>query len=160
MPPWRKQHHKRRRLRDARVGDCFRRDYERRVERLRLLQRARCGRAGLGIEGGRLDVITQAASDEGGDGRGEVSPLVLAVEGRICEDVRSFSHGTVFRSARRPDYWEYNCIRLVRPMPAAEMIAAADRELVGCAHRMVEWMIPMPDCVVGSCGSGGGSLTH
>ena len=28
------------------------------------------------------------------------------------------------------------------------MIAAADRELVGCAHRLVEWMTPMPDGVV------------
>jgi GNAT superfamily N-acetyltransferase len=67
---------------------------------------------------------------------------------RICEDVRSFSHGTVFRSTRHPDYWEYNCIRLDRPMQAGEMIAAADRELGGCAHRWVEWMIPMPDGVV------------
>jgi GNAT superfamily N-acetyltransferase len=68
---------------------------------------------------------------------------------RVCEDVRSFSHGSVFRSARHPDYWEYNCIRLDRAMEAEEMIAAADRELVGCAHRFVEWMIPMPDGVVG-----------
>jgi GNAT superfamily N-acetyltransferase len=28
------------------------------------------------------------------------------------------------------------------------MIAVADRELVGCAHRLVEWMIPMPNQVV------------
>jgi hypothetical protein len=34
-------------------------------------------------------------------------------------------------------------------MGAGEMIAAADRELVGCAHRFVEWTIPMPDRVVG-----------
>jgi GNAT superfamily N-acetyltransferase len=68
---------------------------------------------------------------------------------RVCEDVRPFSHGTVFRSQRHPDYWEYNCIRLDRGMEAGEMIAAADRELVGCAHRFVEWMIPMPDGVVG-----------
>ncbi|MFZ0090127.1 MAG: GNAT family N-acetyltransferase [Solirubrobacteraceae bacterium] len=67
---------------------------------------------------------------------------------RVCEDVRSFSHGTVVRSARHPDYWEYNCVRLDRLMTAGEMIAAADRELVGCAHRFVEWMIPMPDRVV------------
>src|SRR4051812_45506186 len=39
--------------------------------------------------------------------------------------------------------------RLDQPMEAAEMIAAADRELSGCAHRFVEWMIPMPDSVVG-----------
>jgi GNAT superfamily N-acetyltransferase len=68
---------------------------------------------------------------------------------RICEDVRSFSHGTVLRSARHPDYWEYNCIQLDRPMEVGEMIAAADRELADCAHRFVEWMIPMPDGVVG-----------
>jgi ribosomal protein S18 acetylase RimI-like enzyme len=68
---------------------------------------------------------------------------------RVCEEVRPFSHGTVFRSPRHPDFWEYNCIRLDRPMEAGEMIATADRELVGCAHRLVEWMIPMPDGVVG-----------
>jgi GNAT superfamily N-acetyltransferase len=67
---------------------------------------------------------------------------------RVCEEVRPFSHGTVLRSPRRPDFWEYNCIRLDRSMEAVEMIAAADRELTGCAHRFVEWMIPMPDSVV------------
>lgn len=67
---------------------------------------------------------------------------------RVCEEVRPFSHGTVFRSRRHVDYWEYNCIRLDRPMEADEMIAAADRELAGCAHRFVEWTIPMPDRVV------------
>jgi ribosomal protein S18 acetylase RimI-like enzyme len=68
---------------------------------------------------------------------------------RICEDVRSFSHGTVLRSARYPDYWKCNCIWLDRPLQAGAMIAAADRELVGCAHRFVEWLIPMPDGVLG-----------
>ncbi|HWD64832.1 MAG TPA: GNAT family N-acetyltransferase [Solirubrobacteraceae bacterium] len=33
-------------------------------------------------------------------------------------------------------------------MDAREMIAAADRELADCAHRFVEWMIPMPERVV------------
>jgi GNAT superfamily N-acetyltransferase len=54
----------------------------------------------------------------------------------------------VFRSPRHPDVWEYNCIRLDRPMEASEMIVAADRELVGCAHRLADWVIPMPDGVV------------
>ncbi|MET0683735.1 MAG: GNAT family N-acetyltransferase [Solirubrobacteraceae bacterium] len=66
---------------------------------------------------------------------------------RVCEHARPFSHGMVFRSPRHPDFWEYNCIRLDRPMDADEMIAAADRELSGCAHRFVEWTIPMPDTV-------------
>jgi ribosomal protein S18 acetylase RimI-like enzyme len=67
---------------------------------------------------------------------------------RVCDTVQPFSHGTVLRAPRYPDFWEYNCIRLDRPMAAGEMIAAADRELAGCAHRFVEWMIPMPDDVV------------
>jgi hypothetical protein len=50
---------------------------------------------------------------------------------RVCEEVRPFWHGMVFRSPRRPDFWEYNCIRLHRPMQASEMIAAADRALAG-----------------------------
>lgn len=33
-------------------------------------------------------------------------------------------------------------------MDAGEMIAAVDRELADCAHRYVEWMIPMPGQVV------------
>jgi ribosomal protein S18 acetylase RimI-like enzyme len=68
---------------------------------------------------------------------------------RICEDVRSFSHGTVLRSARYPDSWECNCLRLDRPLKAGAMIATADRELVGCAHRFVEWLIPIDDGVLG-----------
>ena len=68
---------------------------------------------------------------------------------RVCEEARPFSHGVVFRSPRHPDFWEYNCLRLDRPMEAGEMVAAADRELSACAHRFVEWTIPMPDNVVG-----------
>lgn len=33
-------------------------------------------------------------------------------------------------------------------MGAGELIAAADRELADCAHRFVEWLIPMPDGVL------------
>jgi GNAT superfamily N-acetyltransferase len=68
---------------------------------------------------------------------------------RVCEEARPFSHGVVFRSPRHPDFWEYNCIRLDRPMRAGAMIAAADRELSGCAHRFVEWLVAMPDSVIG-----------
>jgi ribosomal protein S18 acetylase RimI-like enzyme len=72
----------------------------------------------------------------------------LPWKARVCEDVRPFSHGTVFRSPRHPDFWEYNCIQLDRPMEADEMIAAADRALGGCDHRLAEWIVPMPDSVV------------
>ena len=68
---------------------------------------------------------------------------------RVCQEARPFSHGVVLLSPRHPDFWEYNCIRLDRPMEAGEMTAAADRELAGRAHRLVEWMTPMPDGVVG-----------
>lgn len=68
---------------------------------------------------------------------------------RVCEEVRPFSHGVVLRSPRLPDFWEYNCIRLDRPMDASEMIAAADCALAGCPHRLAEWTIPMPGGVVG-----------
>jgi GNAT superfamily N-acetyltransferase len=67
---------------------------------------------------------------------------------RVCQEARPFSHGVVLLSPRYPDFWEYNCMRLDRAMEAGEMIAAADRELAGCAHRLVEWMVPMPDGVV------------
>jgi ribosomal protein S18 acetylase RimI-like enzyme len=67
---------------------------------------------------------------------------------RVCEEARPISHGTVFRSPRHPDFWEYNSVRLDRPMEAGEMIAVAERELAGCSHRFVEWTIPMPAPVV------------
>lgn len=67
---------------------------------------------------------------------------------RVCDEVRTCSHGTAFRSRRHPDYWEYNCVRLDRPVEADEMIAVADRELADCPHRFVEWPMPMPDGVV------------
>lgn len=73
----------------------------------------------------------------------------LAWMERLCDEIRPFSHGTTLRSRRLPDYWEYNCVRLDRPMDARGMIAAADRELADCAHRYVQWMIPMPEPVVG-----------
>jgi hypothetical protein len=67
---------------------------------------------------------------------------------RICDEVSPFSHGTVLRSRRYPDVWEYNCLRLNRPMETGDLIAVADREFAGCAHRLVEWLVPMPDRVV------------
>jgi GNAT superfamily N-acetyltransferase len=67
---------------------------------------------------------------------------------RVCDEVRPFSHGTVLRSRRYPDFWDYNCLRLDRPMETVELIAVADRELADCAHRLVEWLVPMPDGVV------------
>jgi GNAT superfamily N-acetyltransferase len=67
---------------------------------------------------------------------------------RVCQEARPFSHGLVLLSPRHPDFWDYNCLRLDRPMDADEMINAADRELAGCAHRLVEWVVPMPDGVV------------
>ena len=39
------------------------------------------------------------------------------------------------------------------------MIAAADRELTECAHRLVEWMIPMPDSVTGELREAGWMAT-
>lgn len=66
---------------------------------------------------------------------------------RVCDEVRPCPHGTVFRSRRHPDFWEYNCVRLEEPVDAREMVALANRELAGCAHRFVEWLIPIPDGV-------------
>jgi hypothetical protein len=33
-------------------------------------------------------------------------------------------------------------------METGDLIAVADRELADCAHRLVEWLVPMPDGVV------------
>jgi len=45
---------------------------------------------------------------------------------QVCDEVKHFSHGAVLRSPRHPDFWEYNCVRLERPMEASEMVAVCD----------------------------------
>jgi ribosomal protein S18 acetylase RimI-like enzyme len=100
----------------------------------------------LGVDDVVCGLVFRAMSDVTAEER--FRRWYLPWKERVCEEVRPFSHGTVFRSPRHPDFWEYNCIRLDRPMEASEMIAAADRALAGCAHRLAEWMIPMPDGVV------------
>jgi GNAT superfamily N-acetyltransferase len=68
----------------------------------------------------------------------------LPAKERLCEVVRPFSHGMVLRHSRYPDFWDYNCIRLDRPMAAGEMIEAADQALADCRHRLAEWTVPIP----------------
>jgi ribosomal protein S18 acetylase RimI-like enzyme len=67
---------------------------------------------------------------------------------RVCDQVTLFSHGQVYRSARYPDYWSYNCIEVERPMSAQEMVEAADHQLADCPHRFAEWVVPMPEEVI------------
>lgn len=66
----------------------------------------------------------------------------------MAEEVLPFSHGTAFLSPSRPDYWEYNCIRIERPIDAEGAIAATDVLLADCRHRLIEWAIPMEEEVV------------
>ena len=59
----------------------------------------------------------------------------------ICDDVRSWWHGTAVRATALPEYWDYNAVRVEGPVgdvEAAELLAAADELQAGLSHRRVE----------------------
>ncbi len=58
----------------------------------------------------------------------------------ICDDVELWSHGTVHRATRFPDYYDYNVVSVERtPAPAFEdLIIFADEALAGMGHRRID----------------------
>jgi GNAT superfamily N-acetyltransferase len=63
------------------------------------------------------------------------------VNARVADVIRPWEHGTVVRASDFPTYYQYNLIRVEGPDPglsAAQLAAAADRELEGLAHRRIE----------------------
>ena len=59
----------------------------------------------------------------------------------VCDVLREWPGGTVARASRYADYWDYNVVRVERPvdMGADELIAVADRELAGLRHRRIDF---------------------
>ena len=63
------------------------------------------------------------------------------IAARVADDIRPWEHGTVVRLSEFPTYYQYNLLRVEGADPglsADELIAAADRELAGLAHRRIE----------------------
>lgn len=62
----------------------------------------------------------------------------LAIDRRSNEEVREYEWGEAFLSPALPLAWDANWALAERPgMSAAEVVAAADESLAGCAHRAV-----------------------
>ena len=63
------------------------------------------------------------------------------IAARVADDIRSWEHGTVVRANDFPTYYQYNLLRVEGGDPgldAEALVAAADRELEGLAHRRIE----------------------
>ncbi|HEU5253985.1 MAG TPA: GNAT family N-acetyltransferase [Solirubrobacterales bacterium] len=62
----------------------------------------------------------------------------LEIDRRSNEEVRAYEWGEAFLSPALPLAWDANWALVERPgMSAAEVVAAADESLAGCAHRAV-----------------------
>lgn len=54
---------------------------------------------------------------------------------RAGSAAKPFSHGTVFRSERHPDYWELNCVQAARVVERNPQMMAPSRHLLAVAPR-------------------------
>jgi GNAT superfamily N-acetyltransferase len=59
----------------------------------------------------------------------------------VCDVTRPWAHGTVLRATRFPGYYQYNliCVEGAPELTVESLIAAADRELEGLAHRRIDF---------------------
>lgn len=59
----------------------------------------------------------------------------------VCDVAEPWAHGTVLRSTRFPDYWDFNLVRVEEgpAMGVRELIAVADEALAGAAHRRIDF---------------------
>ena len=59
----------------------------------------------------------------------------------ICEAIEPWPHGTVARTSRYPDYFDYNVVRVCGrpPIGADELAAFADAALDGLKHRRIDF---------------------
>jgi ribosomal protein S18 acetylase RimI-like enzyme len=62
----------------------------------------------------------------------------------VC-DLRPWAYGSVVRSARHPDFWEYNAVIVEREADAAGLLAATDAALADCRHRLIHFDSPIGD---------------
>src|SRR5437588_9468426 len=64
-----------------------------------------------------------------------------AALGSICEAIEPWPHGTVARTSRYPDYFDYNVVRVCGrpPIGADELATFADAALDGRKHRRIDF---------------------
>jgi GNAT superfamily N-acetyltransferase len=60
----------------------------------------------------------------------------------LCDDIRPWEHGTVFRATNYPDFWTYNIVEVDGDpgLSVAELMAVADEQLDGMRHRRVDFL--------------------
>jgi GNAT superfamily N-acetyltransferase len=59
----------------------------------------------------------------------------------VCDVIEPWEHGTIVRSTRHPNYYDFNMVRVedAEPIAAAAVVAIADRALAGLQHRRVNF---------------------
>jgi GNAT superfamily N-acetyltransferase len=59
----------------------------------------------------------------------------------VCDVIEPWEHGTIVRSTRHPNYYDFNLVRVedAEPIAAAAVVAVADRALAGLQHRRVNF---------------------
>lgn len=59
----------------------------------------------------------------------------------VCDQLTPWAHGTIVRSSRYPDYYDFNALRVEDEpgMSVGELISFADVALTGLAHRRVDF---------------------
>lgn len=64
-----------------------------------------------------------------------------AAHDAVCEVVEPWTHGTVVRAGRYPNYFDYNAVRVENDpaMSAEELVAFADAALAGLTHRRLDF---------------------
>jgi ribosomal protein S18 acetylase RimI-like enzyme len=67
-----------------------------------------------------------------------------AGQAAACDVLRPWSHGTIVRATRFPDYWDLNVVRVEDDpgMSAGALTALADEALAGLGHRRLDFDLP------------------
>ena len=83
------------------------------------------------------------SSGENGDPSVRAREWVRAEQAAICDLITPWSHGTVARSTRFPDYYAYNLVRVEREpeLDAEELIAICGQALAPLAHRRLDFEV-------------------
>ena len=67
-----------------------------------------------------------------------------AGQAAVCDVLRPWSHGTIARATRFPDYWDFNVVRVEGDLgiSVGALIALADEALAGLGHRRLDFDLP------------------
>jgi GNAT superfamily N-acetyltransferase len=67
-----------------------------------------------------------------------------AMHAAVCDVIEPWEHGTIVRSTRHPNYYDFNLVRVEddAPIAVAAVAAVAERALAGLQHRRVSFDFP------------------